>query len=48
MYSMRRRVTFMIQDDLDRKVRQYQAKVMLGSNRTYSYSDAINDILKGM
>ncbi len=48
MYNMRRRVTFMIHDDLDRKVRQHQAKVMLSSNKTYSYSDAINDILKSM
>ncbi len=43
---MARRVTIMIQDDLDRKVRQYQAKMIQSSNKSYSYSRAVNDILK--
>ena len=42
---MTKRVTFMISDELDRKVRQFQAKTILVSNKAYSYSDAINDLL---
>ena len=42
---MARRVTFMIDDDLDRKVREYQTGVMQYSNKACSYSKAINDLL---
>ncbi len=35
----------MVDNELDRKIREYQAKTMLDTNRTYSYSDAINDLL---
>ena len=45
MHNMTKRVTFMINDELDRKIRQFQAKTMLGSNKAYSYSDAVNDLL---
>ena len=43
---MGRRVTIMIEDSLDKKIRQFQAKVMQKENSTYSYSKAVNDLLK--
>ncbi len=42
---MAKRVTIMISDDLDRRVRQYQAKTIQDTNKAYSYSRAINDLL---
>ncbi len=36
----------MISDDLDRKVREYQARTIQETNRAYSYSKAINDLLR--
>ena len=36
----------MIDDELDKKIRIYQAKKIQKENTTYSYSKAINDILK--
>ena len=43
---MSKRITIMIQDDLDKKIRSYQAKRMQKENTTYSYSKAVNDILR--
>ena len=43
---MAERVTIMIDADLDKKIRLFQAKKMQKENTTYSYSKAINDILK--
>ena len=43
---MSKRITIMIQDELDKKIRSYQAKRMQKENKTYSYSRAVNDILK--
>ena len=43
---MSKRITIMIQDDLDKKIRSYQAKRMQKENTSYSYSRAVNDILK--
>ena len=43
---MSKRITIMIQDELDKKIRSYQAKRMQKENTTYSYSRAVNDILK--
>ena len=43
---MGRRVTIMIEDGLDKKIRLYQAKKMQKENSTYSYSKAVNDIAK--
>jgi len=43
---MAKRVTIMIDDELDKKIRIYQAKKMQKENITYSYSKAINEILK--
>ena len=36
----------MIEDDLDKKIRAYQAKKMQKQNSTYSYSKAVNDIIR--
>ncbi len=36
----------MIEDQLDKKVRAYQTKKMQKENSAYSYSKAVNDILK--
>ena len=35
----------MINDELNRRVRKCQFRMMLERNRTYSYSDAVNDLL---
>jgi hypothetical protein len=43
---MSRRVTIMIQDDLDKKIRSYQAKKIQKENSTYSYSKTINELLR--
>lgn len=36
----------MIDEDLDKKIRAQQAKMIQKVNTTYSYSRAINDILR--
>ena len=43
---MSRRVTIMIDEELDKKIRQFQAKKMQKENITYSYSKAINDLIR--
>ena len=43
---MSKRVTIMIDDDLVKKVRTYQAKQIQLIQESYSYSKAINDILR--
>ena len=42
---MAKQVTIMIDDELDRRVREHRAKKTLEDNRTYSYSAAVNDLL---
>ena len=42
---MLKRVTIMIDDEVDRMVREYQVKKMLEDNKAYSYSAAMNDLL---
>ena len=42
---MAKHVTIWIDGELDRRVREHQAKMMLASNKAYSYSAAINDLL---
>ena len=42
---MSKRVTIMIDDAIDRKIRLYQAKMIQQTSQGYSYSKAINDIL---
>ena len=43
---MPRRITIMVDDELDKKNRAYRAKVMKRDNSPYGYSRAINDLLK--
>ena len=43
---MGRRVTIMIDDSLDKKIRQIQTKIIEKENSTYSYSKAVNDLLR--
>jgi len=43
---MTRRVTIMIDDDLDKKIRQTQAKMILKENKSISYSLVVNLLLK--
>jgi len=43
---MSRRVTIMIDDDLDKKIRMYQAKMLQKENSSFSYSKALNEILR--
>jgi len=44
---MPRRVTIMIDDELDKKVRQKQAKIIQKTSQTTSYSSVINRVLDG-
>lgn len=43
---MGRRVTIMIDDDLDKKLRQRQAKMIQQKQTSYSYSKTLNEILR--
>jgi len=43
---MSKRVTIMIDDDLDKKLRQRQAKMIQQEQSSYSYSKVLNDTLR--
>ncbi len=43
---MSKRITIMIDDDLDKKLRLRQAKMIQQNNESYSYSKAMNDVLR--
>jgi len=43
---MSKRVTIMVDDDLDKKLRLRQAKKIQQEKSSYSYSRAINDALR--
>jgi len=43
---MTKRITVMIEDDVDKKLRAKQAKYIQKNNASYSYSKVINDTLK--
>ncbi|MGY5140612.1 MAG: hypothetical protein ACW9W9_04305 [Candidatus Nitrosopumilus sp. Bin_571-38] len=43
---MSRRVTVMIENNIDKKIRNYQSKIIQKKNSTYSYSRAVNDLLR--
>ena len=43
---MSKRVTIMIDDDLDRKLRQKQAKMIQQKQTSYSYSKTLNETLR--
>ena len=42
---MAKHVTIRIDDEVDRRVREYQAKKMLEGNKACSYPAAVNDLL---
>ncbi len=44
---MSKRITFMIDDDNSEKVLAQQIKMMKETNNTYSFSKAVNDLLRG-
>ena len=43
---MAKRVTIMIDDDLDRKLRNRQAKMIQQEQSSYSYSRVLNEVLR--
>jgi len=43
---MSNRVTIMIDEDLDKKLRLRQAKMIQQTNASYSYSRVLNDTLR--
>ncbi|QUC64746.1 hypothetical protein NsoK4_00165 [Nitrosopumilus sp. K4] len=43
---MSKRVTIMIDDDLDKKIRMRQAKLIQTEQASYSYSKVLNDTLR--
>lgn len=45
---MSKRITIMIDDDVDKKLRQIQSKLILKTNESISYSRVINQELRKM
>lgn len=43
---MSKRVTIIIDDDVDKKLRQRQSKIIQQTNETYSFSKTINELLR--
>ncbi len=43
---MTKRVTIMIDDDLDKKIRMRQAKMIIQEQTSYSYSKVLNEVLR--
>ncbi|WP_428323994.1 hypothetical protein [Nitrosopumilus sp.] len=43
---MSKRVTMMIEDELDKKIRTKQAKLIQTEQRSVSYSEVINELLE--
>jgi predicted transcriptional regulator len=43
---MAKRITIMIDDDLDKKLRMIQAKMIQTTSESVSYSKVINEMLK--
>ena len=43
---MSKRVTIMINDDIDKKLRQRQAKMIQKEQTSYSYSRTLNELLR--
>ena len=44
---MGHRITIMLDEDLEKKIRIEQSKVILKQNKNYSFSQALNDYLRG-
>jgi len=45
-YSMAKRITIMIDDDLDKKLRLLQAKEIQNTSSSVSYSGTLNKVLR--
>ncbi|MBA4454052.1 MAG: hypothetical protein ACO2Y5_01450 [Nitrosopumilaceae archaeon] len=43
---MAKRITIMIDDDLDKKIRLTQSKMILSENKSVSFSSVINSLLE--
>ena len=43
---MSKRVTIMIEDDLDKKLRMRQAKLIQQEQSSYSYSRVLNEVIR--
>lgn len=43
---MSKRITIMLDDDLDKKLRLKQAKMIQNTNGTYSFSKMLNEVLR--
>jgi len=43
---MRKRVTIVIDEDLDKKIRFRQAKLIQQKQSSYSYSSVLNEVLR--
>ncbi|MBS3926314.1 MAG: hypothetical protein KGZ34_06465 [Nitrosarchaeum sp.] len=43
---MTKRITIMLDDDVCKKIRHIQAKMIQQTRESYSFSKAINDVLK--
>ena len=46
MVKMSKRVTIMLDDDLDKKIRLRQAKMIQQKQISYSYSKTLNEVLR--
>ena len=46
LIKLSKRVTIMIDDDLDKKLRLRQAKLIQTEQSSYSYSKVLNDVLR--
>ena len=46
MVKMNKRVTIMINEDLDKKIRLRQAKMIQQNQSSYSYSKTLNELLR--
>jgi len=45
-YEMYRRVTIMLDENLEKKLRKIQAKLIKDSKKSMSFSQVVNDILR--
>ncbi len=46
MVKMNRRVTIVVDEDIDKKLRLRQAKMIQQNQSSYSYSKVLNDVLR--
>lgn len=43
---MKKRITIMLDDDVNKKIRRLQAKIIQQTQTSHSFSKTINDVLK--